>query len=605
MKKRNLKSVATVIEKRTEKRKEQLKLLEEKRQSQWEDELLKAAVSALPRSTPKAIEEKMSEIKRHHPADAPTAENALDAIGLLKENVNGSHPAILGSDPYKLLWAETLTACSKQTAKWKLLPMTLVHPFTPRLTVMTSLTGKKISRSDMLQMKSVADGLKAELDTVYDAVVNNGGKVATEKEMMDKLRDMYPEVLVTQDNTAINSILDTSTATRTAAEVPDWALGTGYVDTDGEPDGFVLDLEDIHTDITTDNNDDDDDDDEENDEGDVDKEESIDRDTNDGEKGHDNDDKTRDEKDQSADSVNIEALSLEDGRGSPINTLPRPVATENENENDFSTSLTDSYVDLVVGSAKKTYNAMPPPPRHMGLYSMVPPLESSPKAPTPVPSTSSRHESKREASPLHMQPPKLLRVGQDQAELRELRHQLAESNKKVESLGQCISEMQLTMQQQRWEQHQRSMNQRPPQSNSRQNLQQQQQQPQHNQLQQQQLQQQSRQQQRRQQQKELRRLNQQTRQLIGLEQRQRSDQQSRSRQPPAPNTPRPNRRRTNTAPNVSPIRNSLGSRQTAEERTRQLIGREALGGLTPGPIIHDSHVVRPRRSYDRDRACID
>ena len=443
MKKRTLKSVATVIEKRTEKRKEQLQHLEAKRQSQWEDELLKCAVSALPRSTPKVIEERMKEIKRQQPADAPAIEAALDAIGLLKENLNGAHPSVLDSDPFQMLWAETLLACSRQSSKWKLLPMTLVHPFTEGISVMTAITGKKISRNDMGQMERVAKNIKERLDDVYKNVVNNDGNVTTERELLNKLRDRYPSVLVTRDDTAINSVLDSSTNTRTPAELPDWALGVGYIDTDGEPDGYVLDLEDVHTDLTTtDNNDDDEDDNE-------------DRARNDGKNVSE---ENRDDKDDIDNSIEtLEALSIiEDGGTDNRERLPKPVATPS---NDFTSSLSDSYIHSVVGSATKNYHAMPPPPRQMGRYAAVPPMESSPKK---TPEVQSRQEPKRNASPMHskiQQPRKLIKVEPDQAELRQLRHQLEESNAKVASLGQCITEMQVSLQRQQWMQERQRMDQ--------------------------------------------------------------------------------------------------------------------------------------------------
>ena len=569
MKKRTLKSVATVIEKRTEKRKEQLQHLEAKRQSQWEDELLKCAVSALPRSTPKVIEERMKEIRRQQPADAPAAEAALDAIGLLKENLNGAHPSVLDSDPFQMLWAETLLACSRQTSKWKLLPMTLVHPFTEGISVMTAITGKKISRNDMGQMERVAKNIKERLDSVYRDVVNDDGKVTTERELMNKLRDRYPSILVTRDDSAINSVLDSSTNTRTSAEVPDWALGVGYIDTDGEPDGYVLDLEDVHTDLTTtDNNDDDDDN---NDEGKV---------ANNGKVASE---ENRDDKEDIDNSIEtLEALSI----AGDDDKLPKPVATSN---NDFTSSFSDSYIHSVVGSATKDYHAMPPPTRHMGRYAAVPPLESSPiKAPNTPEDAQSRQEPKRIASPMHsevQQPRKLIKVEPDQAELRQLRHQLEESNAKVASMGQCITELQVSLQQRQWMQEHRTMDQsgRPvyPQcpgshvDNLRERI-----------------------------------MSNESRQLRHQQQQQRPRHQRainihiRSRPPPIPNTPRPSRRRTQTVPNmnrreISPIRRSLGPRTSAADRTRMLIGREALGGRVPGPVIHESHRNPSRRTYDR------
>ena len=77
-----MRSFNDLVKKRNEKREKQLEKLEEKRQSQWEDELLKCVISALPRSTPKKIQEILEGMERTVPTDYQAAKQAQDAIGL-------------------------------------------------------------------------------------------------------------------------------------------------------------------------------------------------------------------------------------------------------------------------------------------------------------------------------------------------------------------------------------------------------------------------------------------------------------------------------------------------------------------------------------------
>ena len=125
-------------------------------------------------------------------------------------------------------------------------------------------------------------------------------------------------------------------------------------------------------------------------------------------------------------------------------------------------------------TSTQKYSATPPPPRQMGVYSMVPPAtaatpeskeeagptESSPKADQASRITQfysrSTLRSKRLPSPLQ-QPPKLTRVDGAQAEIRQLRHELELSNRKIASLGQCLQDMRSTAHKKEWEEQQKVM----------------------------------------------------------------------------------------------------------------------------------------------------
>ena len=539
-------TIRGIIKERERKHEKKNEELAEVRKEQWEDELLKTVVTALPRSKPDKIKEIMEEIEADSPCDYPAAEEALDAIGFLKENTNGAHPEKFWSEPHQILLAEAYTACAKQNYKWKFIPVYMLHPFVARVCVLTSVTGKRIPRSDMMQMERMAQNIYSNLSSVIDRICANVEKGDEPNGgLLKSLREIYPGVLTSHDSTAVNSVLDDSVEIRDPQGVPEW-IREACTDSDGKADGFFLDEEDLFV-----MNDDNDDNNDNNKKG---------KDIKGNQKG----------KTDSDESFAIETLSISDDANrnqgdavTPVTTrlrerqalptpVPLPVAKDpvKDDSNDFTSSLSNSYMESVLNSNKK-YQATPPPPRVMGKYSMVPPLnaptESTPRESSPVVDKqrqgSSRNQSetateeasgpKRMASPSTLQPAKLQRVENSQAEIRRLRMQLREQTSKVASLDQCIQDMRL-------QQHRRDA---------------------------------ARELQEREWRRTSRRL-QHTNNHEGFLEQRRQHQQRQQQGPQGRN-----RARSMNDLQYSAIRRSLGPRTSAHERTNRLIARESLGGM--------------------------
>ena len=190
--------------KRNKKRKLQLEILDKQRVDQWENQNVNMIINALPKSTPKMLDETVEKIKRKDPAGAMTAEATLGMLGVLKENVNGMHLKDLWSDPFRILYSEALTQVANQSANWKYIPSLLILPFgpDPKVHVLTACTGKKLTQSDMgqirMQAEKVREGLEAfrRVDDDHD-----------EECYVNGLRERFPEVLTQKDESAMNSAL--------------------------------------------------------------------------------------------------------------------------------------------------------------------------------------------------------------------------------------------------------------------------------------------------------------------------------------------------------------------------------------------------------------
>lgn len=542
-------TVKGLIKERKEKQEKKVGKLAEIRKSQWEDELLKCVISALPRSTPDKIKEILDDIKKDSPCDFKPAQEALDAIGFLKQHTNGTTPEKFWSEPHRILWAETLSVCAKQSYKWKFIPLSIFHPFVARVCILTAATGKRIPRNDMMQMEQVAKGIYENMAPIIDKICSTAeNKSEGDDNLIESLREIYPDILTSHDGTAINDVLDVSVKTRVPEGVPEW-VEEACTDEDGQMDGYFLCQEDIEVS-----------------EGVSDVDDRFEgQDARENVKGNGSDE-----------SFAIESLSISgDDHGVPstpaqtrlreTKKLPTPVTkpitidSSKEEDKDFTSSLSQSLIDSVLNKGQRSYQATPPPPRRLGKYSMVAPMltpstPSSPSAPMEsspkTKPTFSRNQfetvkeatmgPKRMASPSTLQPPKLQRVENSQAVIRQLRRELAQSNRKVECMGQCITDMQTR--------HAKE-------------------------LQQQQQQQQMKQQ------RTWRRTSRQLQQQHGsnhdgfLESRQQYQQQHQQQQP------RRDRARSTSDLPFSPIRNTLGPRQSAANRTAQLIQRESLGGI--------------------------
>ena len=93
-------SVAQENMKRNKKRKLQLEILDKQRVDQWENSHINMLINALPKSTPKMMQDTVEKIRQKDPAGAMTAEATLNMIDLFKENVTGMHVKDLWSDPF-------------------------------------------------------------------------------------------------------------------------------------------------------------------------------------------------------------------------------------------------------------------------------------------------------------------------------------------------------------------------------------------------------------------------------------------------------------------------------------------------------------------------
>ena len=82
------KTTKNLVQKRNVSQEKRMEALQEKRQTQWEDDLLRTTITALPKSTPQKIKEVLADIERNSPIDYDAAEAALDSIYLFREKWN-------------------------------------------------------------------------------------------------------------------------------------------------------------------------------------------------------------------------------------------------------------------------------------------------------------------------------------------------------------------------------------------------------------------------------------------------------------------------------------------------------------------------------------
>ena len=440
-----MKTFQAVVKKRNEKREKQLAKLEEQRQSQWNDELLKTIVSALPKSTPKKIQSTRDEIAKGSECQLEQADGTLDAIGMLRENLNGGHPSVLSSDPFNVLWSETLAVCSTQTHKWKYVPIILVHPFANRIDIMTVVTGKKMHQNNLSQMNKVSQRIRDNISNDCHNILKSGN----EQNIIDGLREKYPKVLKGTDDTAINHFLSEGDDDQSPHE-----------NSDDEPglNDNIFRNNDAEIPESVDNEE----------KGDVDG-----ANTDHGNESDANSDAT----------VSFQKLSIGDDtpneltvgprlqhlRRDPVTRLPTPEIPENENKNtvasqedDFSSSMTDSFMleSTKIVPTEPRYAAVPPPPKPVGAYSQVPPpkpLESQKlkeiATSSPVGSQPKQMEflgytpgrmseaGKRLASPLDEQPEKIIKYATPEAEIKALRRELLLSSQKVDRMHEMMEQL--------------------------------------------------------------------------------------------------------------------------------------------------------------------
>ena len=167
-------------------------------QNQTDDKLLLDVVSAIPRSTPQRIEEVLSDLRRKDDQAAEQLENAIDHCNDLAKNLSGMQPDILWTEPVRLVWTECIQALTKQTARWKITPIVLIHPFCGTITVLNSLCGKYQAKSEYARMKNFMDSMKDGLEEVLDNIPT----IRDERTGTSLSRDEVKDILLDLSNSA-------------------------------------------------------------------------------------------------------------------------------------------------------------------------------------------------------------------------------------------------------------------------------------------------------------------------------------------------------------------------------------------------------------------
>ena len=175
-----------------------LDALVKQQQVQTDDKLLLDVVSAIPRSTPQRIEEVLSDLRRKDEQAAEQLENAIDHCNEMAKNLSGMQPDVLWTEPVRVLWTECIQALTKQTARWKITPVVLIHPFCGTITVLNSLCGKYQAKSEYARMQNFMDTLKDGLEDVLDNIPT----IRDEKTGTSLSREEVKDILLDLSNSA-------------------------------------------------------------------------------------------------------------------------------------------------------------------------------------------------------------------------------------------------------------------------------------------------------------------------------------------------------------------------------------------------------------------
>ena len=173
-----------------------LDALVKQQQVQTDDKLLLDVVSAIPRSTPQRIEEVLSDLRRKDEQAAEQLENAIEHCNDMAKNLSGMKPDLLWTEPVRVLWTECIQALTKQTARWKITPIVLIHPFCGTITVLNSLCGKYQAKSEYARMQNFMDSLKDGLEEVLDTIPT----IRDEKTGTSLSRDEVKDILLDLSN---------------------------------------------------------------------------------------------------------------------------------------------------------------------------------------------------------------------------------------------------------------------------------------------------------------------------------------------------------------------------------------------------------------------
>ena len=171
-----------------------LEALTEKQLAQTEDRLLLDLITSIPRSTPQRIEEVLAKMKSDDTQAAEQFEEALVHCSNLAENLNGIKPAMLGTEGVNVVWSECIQAVSKQTARMKITPVVVIHPYVGTVTVLNSVCGKHQASSEYARMRMFGAELRDDINDVITAISpvkdKETGLSLTKDEVKEALLDL-------------------------------------------------------------------------------------------------------------------------------------------------------------------------------------------------------------------------------------------------------------------------------------------------------------------------------------------------------------------------------------------------------------------------------
>ena len=181
-----------------------------KKEEELGDQLLGDIIASVPRTTPKLIEDVLRKVRNQDENDGNNLKAALDQSTMLKVNLDGMDPSELWSDPVRNLWQETIQVLVRQTSRWKVTPLTMVHPFYGKVAVVISLCGKCRPQNEYERMRLFArtlrDGLDHLLNDIHPVMDEKVGRSIPKQETKEILLDVSREM---SQNGDLSEVTDT------------------------------------------------------------------------------------------------------------------------------------------------------------------------------------------------------------------------------------------------------------------------------------------------------------------------------------------------------------------------------------------------------------
>ena len=195
---RTKRSFAAEQRERERKRALVIEAAHQKKDEELGDQLLSDIIAAVPRTTPKLINEVVAKVKAHDDIEADLLQAALDQSTMLKINLDGMDPSQLWSEPVRDLWQETIGVLTQQTSRWKVTPLCMVHPFYGKVAVCLSLCGKCRPQNEYERMRlfrcSLRDGLEHLVESIHPVMDEKVGKSLPKEETREILLDVSQEM---------------------------------------------------------------------------------------------------------------------------------------------------------------------------------------------------------------------------------------------------------------------------------------------------------------------------------------------------------------------------------------------------------------------------